>query len=55
MKYRVFYKVTEYAYVDVEADNEEEAKLKAEDMADNGDADRCGDAEWDFDEVFEII
>jgi len=53
-KFRVWYKSTDYLYVDIEAENEEEAKEKAYNTdggdftADYGVNNVCG---WDFDKV----
>ena len=55
-EYRVFYKVTEYAYVDLDAENEESAKILAEEMNNNGTlcAKMDGDAEWVFDNAIPL-
>ena len=51
MKYRVFYKIVEHAYVDVDAKGKREARNKADEAIESGDGNRCGDAQWYFDEA----
>ena len=46
MKYRVFYKSTDYVYLDVEAGSPEEAKEIAENT-DGGECKEDGVCEWD--------
>lgn len=53
MKYRVFYKSTDYVYLDVEANSIEEAKSIAEDT-DGGEFIEDGVGDWDYDRIQDI-
>ena len=52
--YRVFNKVTEFYYTDIEAENEDEAKKISEDMSGANFKPVDGSIEWEFDGIEEV-
>jgi hypothetical protein len=54
-KYRIWYKLTSYAYIDIEVKNKEAAEKFAKDFNnENCEAIECPDVVWDLDEIEEL-